>query len=67
MIRCRSLFVLLAIVLSVLQFPDSDYPFGIFKIFLYCIKKVLIRQVYITLANVCYPLYAYRFTCSESL
>jgi len=37
---CRSLFVLLsffllAIVLSViLRFMDSDYPFGIFKLFL---------------------------------
>jgi hypothetical protein len=32
---CRSLFVPLAIVLSVLlQFTDSDYPFGIFKLFL---------------------------------
>jgi hypothetical protein len=32
---CRSLSVLfrLAIVLSVLQFKDSDYPFGIFKLF----------------------------------
>jgi hypothetical protein len=40
-IFCRSLFVLLsffflAIVLSVLlRFTDSDYPFGIFKLFLY--------------------------------
>jgi hypothetical protein len=32
---CRSLFVLfLAIVLSVLRYTDSDYPFGIFKLFL---------------------------------
>jgi hypothetical protein len=38
---CRSLFVLFfffsfffVIVLSVLQFTDSDYPFGIFKLFL---------------------------------
>jgi len=33
---CRSLFVLfhLAIVLSVfLRFTDSDYPFGVFKLF----------------------------------
>jgi len=32
---CRSLFVLflLAIVLSVLRFTDSDYRFGIFKLF----------------------------------
>jgi hypothetical protein len=34
---CRSLFVLfhLPIVLSVLWFPDSDYPFDIFKLFLH--------------------------------
>jgi hypothetical protein len=44
---CRSLFVpfLLAIVLSVrLRFTDSDYPFGIFKLFLvfrYCLNKLL--------------------------
>jgi len=32
---CRSLFVLLVIVLSVLlRFMDFDYPFGIFKLFL---------------------------------
>jgi hypothetical protein len=31
---CGSLFVLLAIVLSVLRFMASDYPFGIFKRFL---------------------------------
>ena len=31
---CRSLFVLLAVVLSVLPFTDSDCPFGIFKLFL---------------------------------
>jgi len=30
--RCLSFF-LLAIVLSVLRFTDSDYPFGIFKLF----------------------------------
>ena len=35
---CRSLFVLLTIVLSVLvRFTDPDYPFGIFKLFLYTI------------------------------
>ena len=38
---CRSLYVLflLTIVLSVFQFTDSDYPFGVFKVFLcllYC-------------------------------
>ena len=31
---CGSLFVFLAIVLSVLRFMASDYPFGIFKRFL---------------------------------
>jgi hypothetical protein len=28
------LFFLLAIVLPVLRFADSDYPFGVFKLFL---------------------------------
>ena len=33
--RCLSFYTfLLAIMLSVLQYTDSDYPFGIFKIFL---------------------------------
>jgi len=33
---CRSLFVVLAIVLFLLLlFTDSDYPFGIFKLFLH--------------------------------
>jgi len=37
---CRSLFVLLAIALSVfLLFTDSDYPFGIFKLFLHSYIK----------------------------
>ena len=33
---CKSFssFFFLAIVLSVLRFADSDYPFGIFKLFL---------------------------------
>jgi hypothetical protein len=33
---CRSLFVyfLLAIAVTVHRFTDSDYPFGIFKLFL---------------------------------
>jgi len=32
---CRSLFVLLAIVLSIHhRFTDFDYPFGLFKLFL---------------------------------
>jgi len=32
---CPFVLFLLTIVLSVLQFTDSDYPFGIFKLFLY--------------------------------
>ena len=35
---CPFVLFLLAIVLSVLRFTDSDYPFGIFKLF-------LIRQI----------------------
>jgi ABC-type Co2+ transport system permease subunit len=46
---CRSLFVLflLAIVLSVLRFTDSDYPFGIFKLFL------VVFQLYHGVSGVC--------------
>jgi len=47
----RSLFVLLAIVLSVLRFTDSDYPFRIFKLFLtsttgtYYHTKITVKQI----------------------
>ena len=35
LVFCRSLFVVLAIVLSVrVQFTDSEYPFSILKVFL---------------------------------
>jgi len=35
MVACRFVLFLLAIVLSVLlRYTDSDYPFGIFKLFL---------------------------------
>ena len=39
---CRYLFVLflLAIVLSVLRFMDSNYPFGSFKLFLYMMLDI---------------------------
>ena len=38
---CRSLFVLLTIVLSVLlRYTDSDFPFGIFKLFLMSIHRI---------------------------
>jgi len=42
---CRSLFVLflLAIVLSVLWYTDSDYPFGVFKIFFDIYMPVYIK------------------------
>ena len=53
---CRSLFVLLAIVLSVLLwFTDSDYPFGIFWP-LFCLfffdLLILIRYLQTLLINV---------------
>ena len=38
---CRLLFVLLAIVLSVLRFTDSGYPFGIFKLFLWNCSNIV--------------------------
>jgi hypothetical protein len=42
---CRSFvllyFFLLAIVLSVLRYTDSDYPFGIFKLLLILTVSVL--------------------------
>ena len=41
---CRSLFVLLTIVLSLLRFTDSDYLFGIFKLFSY--DNVLCNMLY---------------------
>ena len=33
-VACSSVLFLMAIVLSVLRFTDSDYSFGIFKLFL---------------------------------
>jgi hypothetical protein len=44
--RCLSFctFLLLAIVLSVLlRFTNSDYPFDIFKLFLYSIEHLILR------------------------
>jgi len=44
---CRSLFVLflLAIVLSVLlRYADSDYPFGIFKLFLSSVNTIFFKS-----------------------
>jgi hypothetical protein len=38
---CLFVLFLLAIVLSVLWFTDSDYPFGIFKLFLYVILSAI--------------------------
>ena len=37
---CPVVLFLLAIVLSVLRYTDSDYPFGIFKFFL---QKIIIK------------------------
>jgi hypothetical protein len=41
---CKSSFVLLAIVLSVLLFTASDYPFGIFKL-LAIVLSVLLSAI----------------------
>ena len=52
----RSLFVLLAIVLYVLlRYTDSDYPFGIFKLFLLKILDtaqtgVLSKHIYLSIS-----------------
>ena len=53
---CRSfcfVFFLLAIVLSVLRFTDSDYPFGIFKLFL-SIAKMQIALFHVCLEGMRY-------------
>ena len=49
---CRSLFVLfrLAIVLSVLWFTDSDYPLGIFKLFLILLWLVMKHHEYVPIS-----------------
>ena len=47
---CKSLFVLFLLVirLSVLRFTDSDYPFVIFKLFLFVFFYILsIKTVYL--------------------
>ena len=50
---CRSLFVLLAIVLSVhLRFTDSDYHFGIFKLFLSYFDLLQIFHMTILFRNI---------------
>jgi hypothetical protein len=38
----------LAIVLSVLRFTDSDYPFGIFKLFFLLLESMLFHLLLIT-------------------
>jgi len=54
---CRSLFVLLYFflllnVLSVLlRYMDSDYPFGIFKLFFKYIYKVLFKEIKLTASS----------------
>ena len=46
-VACPFVLFLLTIVLSVLQFTDSDYPFGIFKLFLQYERSVkLTRPLY---------------------
>ena len=54
---CRSFFVLfrLAIVLSVLRFAISDYPFGIFKLFLYCTLSICYQVYHENKNDFCIP------------
>jgi hypothetical protein len=40
------LWYLVAIVLSVLRFTASDYPFGIFRLFLRVVQNVSLRNCY---------------------
>ena len=52
---CRSLFVLflLAIVLSVIRFTDSDYTFGIFKLFIiFLYELIYFSDIHIKVRNV---------------
>jgi hypothetical protein len=54
---CRSLFFflyifLLAIVLSVIRYTDSDCPFGIFNLFLVKSRDMNIELLTITSANI---------------
>ena len=45
---CPFVLFRLAIVLSVLRYTDSDYPFGIFKLFLSLLRKyVMHSQIYL--------------------
>jgi hypothetical protein len=43
--RLLFVLVLLAIMLSLLRFTDSDYPFGIFKLFLPSVLDTLISSL----------------------
>ena len=47
---CPFVLFLLAIVLSVLRYTDSDYPFGIFKLFfwLFCIEYLFQENMQIS-------------------
>ena len=55
---CRSLFILLSIVLSVLRFTDSDYPTGILKLFL---NLTLISCIFFSLIRVCVLIFLLSF------
>jgi hypothetical protein len=44
---CRLLFVLLTIVLSVLRFTASNYPFGIFELFVQCCTHLSLYVKYL--------------------
>ena len=52
--RCLSfcIFFLLAIVFSILRYTDSDYPFGIFNLFLVKSRDMTIELLTISSANI---------------
>jgi len=68
---CRSLFVLLTIVLSLLlRLTDSDYLFGIFKLFLYVnvlcnsLYDYVFSMIFVLLRCLCY---FYDYACYNIL
>jgi hypothetical protein len=64
---CRLLFVLFlsAIVLSVLRFTDSDYPFGIFKLFMYPIYVMLLITG--NLKHIIFHVYQQTYTVDKNM
>jgi hypothetical protein len=46
---CPFVLFLLVIVLSVIRYTDSDYPFDIFKLFLQFLNNVIINKTKVLL------------------